>query len=161
MERLAAAANRLNARLPKFRDAIERGRLLSDRAEMDRLMKQAGPDSRLVSESRALFEGAGYFPAAELRGRLVRFLGELRRRKELTDRLFDAHWRYMKFFHMEKIVLAFLPDSMMGKHHWDTLIGPLGRAARARSEKQMRTSVSRAFKRWYWFNGIDFNYLFF
>jgi hypothetical protein len=159
--RLAVEARKLLTRLPKFRDALERGRLLSDRAEMDLLMKKAGPDTPLTAESRALFEGAPYLPDAELRKRISLFLARLRERKALTDRLFTVHWRYMTFFHMEKIVLVFLPDSMMGKYNWESLIGPLSKAARSGDETRMRAAVSRAFKRWYWFNGIDFNYLFF
>jgi hypothetical protein len=61
---------------------------------------------------------------------------------------------------MEKIVLLFLPDAVMGKHNWETLIDPLTKAAKVRGEEAMRKAISRAFKRWYWFNGIDFNYLF-
>ena len=158
--RLAADARALLARLPANRDALERGRLLSDRADMDLLMKKAGPDRPLISESRALFEGAAYLPAAELKRRIAVFLETLRERKKLTNELYEAHWRYMKFFHMEKIVLLFLPDAVMGKHNWETLIDPLTKAAKVRGEEAMRKAISRAFKRWYWFNGIDFNYLF-
>lgn len=160
VKRLATEARKLNGRLPAFRDAAERGRLLSDRAEMDALMKKAGPDKELTSESRALFEGAAYLPAGELQKRLAAFLARLTERKMLTDRLFDVHWDYMTYFHMEKNVLLFLPDTMMGKYHWESLIAPLARATGVRREDAMRAAVSRAFKRWYWFNGIDFNYLF-
>jgi hypothetical protein len=159
--RLAADARKLNDRLPPLRDAIERGRLLSGRAEMDLLMKQAGPDKPLVAESRALYEGSAYLPAGELRKRLAVFLARLRERKTLTDRLFESHWSYMTFFHMEKNVLAFLPDSVMGKYHWESLIEPLAKAAKSSSEIRLRQGVSRSFKRWYWFNGIDTSYLFF
>ncbi len=160
VERLAARAGSLKAKLPAHRDAQERWRMLNDRAEMDRLMKQIGHDAPLVEESRLLFDGLGYMPIAELRKRLKRFVVVLQARKQGVESLFDVHWRYMEYFHMEKTSLVFLPDSILGKYDWDTLVGPLEKAIAQKSEAGVRCQVSRAFKRWFWFNGIDSSYLF-
>lgn len=161
VERLAREARNLMARIPRRADALARGRLLSDRAEMDRVMKLAGPGQHLIQESRALLEGSDYLPSGELRKRLKAFLADLRERKKLNDLLFDVYWRYMRFFHMEKTNLLFLPDTVMGKYQWETLIAPLAKAAAIRQDAAMRLAVTRAFKRWSWFNGLDFKYLFF
>ena len=160
VERLAALAVSLKARLPGHGDAQDRWRMLNDRTQMDRLMKQIGHDAPLVEESRQLFDGLGYMPIAELRQRLKRFVVTLQARKQGVEDLFDVHWRYMEYFHMEKTNLVFLPDPMLGKYHWDTLLGPLGKAMAQKSEENTRREVSRAFKRWFWFNGIDYSYLF-
>ena len=160
VHRLFAASERLGRRVPRHRDARDRWRLLRDRAAMDQLMKQAGPDRTLAQESRALFDGTHFFKAGELRQRLKRFLAALRQRQQTTERLFKTHWEYLEYFEMDKTVLLFLPDEVMGRYHWDTLIGPLGKAAGLRNEAAMRKAVSHAFKRWFWFNGIDTNYLF-
>ncbi|MEI7435215.1 MAG: hypothetical protein WCL16_00235 [bacterium] len=160
VNRLLADADRLGKRLPRHRDACERWRLLRDRAAMDQLMKQAGPAKPLAMESRAVFEGAHCFPIGELRQRLKKLLAALRQRRQTTGRLFETHWKYLKHFDLDKTVLLFLPDDVMGKQQWDTLIAPLEKAARLRDEAAMRRAVSRAFKRWFWFNGIDFNFLF-
>ena len=157
---LVATARRLQVRLPQHRDALDRWRLLLDRAEMDQLMKAAGPDRPLAIESREIFEASGYAPVTKLRARINCFTTALRKRKELVDELMDVHWRYLQYFGMEKNVLIFLPDDVLGRHQWEPLIAPLEKAARIRTEAAMRQAVSRAFKRWFWFNGIDYNYLF-
>ena len=160
VRRLFDAAERLGKQLPRHRDAHERWRLLRDRAAMDQLMKQAGPGKSLAIESRDLFDGTHCFPVRELRRRLAKFLTALRQRKQMTDQLFATHWEYLEYFGIDKTVLLFLPDDVLGRYHWDTLIAPLESAVRLRSEAAMRKAVSRAFKRWFWFNGLDTNYLF-
>ncbi len=160
VDRLAALAGSLKTKLPTHRDAQERWRMLSDRTEMDRLMKQIGHDAPLVDESRQLFDGLGYMPLTELRPRLKRFVAALQARKQGVESLFEVHWRYMEYFHMEKTSLVFLPDSMLGKYHWDNLLAPLEKALAQKSEEATRRQISRAFKRWFWFNGVDYTYLF-
>jgi len=157
---LVAQAQSLQARLPRHRDAVDRWRLLLDRAELDQLMKAAGPDRPLAIESREIFEASGYAPVSNLRPRINRFIAALHRRKKLVDELLNVHWRYLQHFGMEKTVLIFLPDDVLGRHQWDLLIEPLEKAARIRDEAGLRLAVSRAFKRWFWFNAIDYNYLF-
>ncbi len=157
---LLAKARNLKAHLPRHRDAIDRWRMLLDRAEMDQLMKAAGPDRPLAIESREIFEAIGYAPVTKLRPRIKRFITTLRHRKKLVDQLMAAHWRYLEHFAMEKNVLVFLPDDVIGCHQWDALIDPLVKAVSVRDEARMRNELSRAFKRWFWCNGIDINYLF-
>jgi len=157
---LLAKARALKARLPRHRDAAERWQMLHDRAEMDQLMKIAGPDDALAVESRELFEATGYAPAAKLRPRVKRFVAALQRRKKAVDQLMEAHWRYLRYFGMQRTVMTFLPDDVLGRHQWDSLIEPLTKAASRRNEDQMRDELCFAIKRWFWCNGIDFNYLF-
>jgi hypothetical protein len=160
VEELATRLTALGERLPAHRDARERWQALYFRAEMDRLMKQIGPEDALISESRVLFEQAAYLPAGELRARLERFLDALRARRDGIDRLFAAHMRYLRAFHMAKTNLSFLPDEMNGKYHWETLVAPLEAAAR-RPDRTLAAAVNQAIRRWYWFNGIGVDYLFF
>ena len=157
---LLAKARSLKARLPRHRDAVDRWRLLLDRAEMDQLMKVVGPDRPLAIESREIFEAICYAPAAKLRSRVKQFTTALRRRQKLVNQLMDVHWRYLQHFAIEKNVLAFLPDDVIGRHQWNSLIEPLAKAVTVRDEARMRNELSRAFKRWFWCNGIDANYLF-
>jgi len=153
-------ARRLKTRLPRHQAAADRWRMLHDRAEMDQLMKAVGPDRALAIESRELFEASGYAPAAKLRPRLKRFVTALRHRKKSVDRLMAVHWSYLRYFHMQRTVLTFLPDDVIGRHEWDSLIEPLTKAANARGEDQMRDEINHSIKRWFWTNGIDFDYLF-
>jgi hypothetical protein len=74
--------------------------------------------------------------------------------------LFEAHWDYMKYFHFENTCLIFLPDDVLGKYNFDPLAESLGKALKLRDDEAMRSEASRAFKRWFWFNGIDYKYLF-
>jgi hypothetical protein len=160
VRRLEREARRLGAAV-KHRDGRERWRALYDRARIDLAMKQIGRGDALVRESRELFEGADYLPIADLRRRVKSLLQALRQRRRQVDRLFRLHCQYLRFFRMERTNLAFLPDAMLGKHEWDKLIGPLAAAGAAKTAEQFRTQVSRAFRRWQWFNGVGFDYLFF
>ena len=157
---LAKQAESLKVPLPRHRAALDRWRMLRDRAAMDCVMKQAQPWKELAVESRNLFDSAEYIPVAELRHRVQRFVAALRQRKQQVDQLFELHWEYMRFFHCEKTVLIFLPDDVLGKYNFDPLIKPLAQAVRLRSEAPLRAAISRAFKRWHWLNGVDSNYLF-
>lgn len=157
---LAKQAQRLKARLPRHRDAQDRWRSLNDRAVMDLLMRQAQAWKELAVESRNLFNDSQYMPCGELRRRLNRFLGQLRRRRKLVESLFDAHWEYMRFYHFQKNIMIFLPDAVLGKYNLETLVDPLAEAVAIRDETRMRDAVCRAFKRWFWFNGIDAQYHF-
>ncbi|MCG3146615.1 MAG: hypothetical protein PCFJNLEI_00048 [Verrucomicrobiae bacterium] len=156
--RLLRKARALKRRLPRYRDARDRWQLLHDRAAMDQLMKVAGPDHALVVESRELFEASGYQPAGQLRSRVRRFVGELRRRKKIVDELMAVHWRYLQYFHMQRNVLVFLPDDVLGRQQWDPLIAPLTKAVVIRDSNRFRDAINYAFKRWFWSNGIDFDY---
>ena len=157
---LAKKARDLKVRLPRHRDALERWRALKDRAVMDLLMRQAQPWKELVMESRDVFNDADYVPAAELRRRLKHFLANLHRRQKLVEDLFETHWEYMRFYHFQKNIMIFLPDVVLGKYNMETLVAPLAKAAALRNETAMRDAISRAFKRWFWFNGIDHQYYF-
>ena len=124
------------------------------------MMKQTTPWQELAVESRVLFSEAEYIPMAELRCRLTRFLARLRQRQEKVDELFEVHWAYMEFFHFEKNIMIFVPDEVLGPYDFEALTGPLAKAASIRDEARMRCEVSRAFKRWYWFLGVDNKYHF-
>ena len=157
---LVAKARRLKLRLPRHRDAVDRWRMLQDRAEMDQWMKAVGPERPLVVETRSLYDGLGYLPVPELRRRLQALVGTLRTRKKLVDRLMAVHWGYLEYFHTEKTVMVFLPDEVLGRHQWETLIDPLAKALAERAEEPLRRAASRAMKRWFWSNSIDVNFLF-
>jgi hypothetical protein len=157
---LAKKARDLKARLPRHGDALLRWRALSDRARMDLLMKQTIPWKELTIESRVLHSEADYLPVAELRRRLKRFLMKLRLRKKQVDQLFEVHWAYMEFFHFEKNIMIFLPDEVLGRYNLEAVLEPLAKVADIRDEARLRREVSRVFKRWYWFLGVDSKYHF-
>lgn len=66
--------------------------------------------------------------------------------------LFADRWR-------QRTRVALRSDAV-GRQQWDTLIEPLVAAARVRDAAAMRNEISRALKRWFWCNGIDYSYLF-
>jgi hypothetical protein len=132
-----------------------RARALHDRAEMDALMKRIGPDRQLARASRLLFEEAGYVPdAAALRAKATGFLNDVKSRQMLIDQLFEVHWNYLEYFHMEKTTLAFLPDKMLGRIDWAPLIAPLEKALAEKDDNKMREAILKTIRRWWWFNGL-------
>ena len=157
---LAGKARRLKARLPRHQEAHDRWRLLSDRATMDLLMRQAAAWKALVVESRTLFYEAEYLPTATLRRRLKKVLVKLQHRQKTVEALFEVYWEYMRYFYFQKTIMMFVPDAVLGPYNLETLVAPLAKAAAIRNDAAMRDAVQRAYKRWFWFNGIDHKYYF-
>jgi len=128
-------------------------RALRDRAAMDDLMKRIGPDGSLAKEAHRIFEEAGYAAnPAEFRREAGAFLQAVRSREAVTEQLFETHWEYLRFFHMEKTTLAFNPDKMLGKTDWAPLLKPLEKALADKDDGRMRDAVVKAFRRWWWFD---------
>ena len=159
-ERLLAQLNALEPRIPAPAWCRDRWRMLRDRGEMDAMMTRIGPDVEIIRAARHLFEAAGYPQDASFRERVAGFCDTLAQRQALIDQLFAKHVEYLTHFHTERTSLVFQPDEVVGKHNWQPLAESLRATLQEKDDNAFRLAVLTNTRRWCWFNGIDFRFLF-
>ena len=158
---LFLTAESLRENLPAPAWCQDRWQALRDRAEMDDLMVQIGPNKNLLRATRLLLEEAVYTEDyTQLRQKVQEFCTQINERQILVDRLFDVHWHYLQHFAIERTVLQFIPDELLGKQNFQTLSEALELALTVQNDSQIQQEVIKAIKRWFWFHGVEINYLF-
>jgi hypothetical protein len=158
---LLQIAEALEVSLPSPSWCYERWRALRDRAEMDALMVQIGPEQQWLRSTRLLLEEAVYTEdVPQLRRRVHEFCAQLNQRQRLIDKLFEVHWHYLQQFSTERTILLFTPDELLGKTDFQRIADALSPALTMPADEQMRQAVIKGIKRTLWFNGIDLQYLF-
>lgn len=159
--KLLADADSLLPALPKSTACRDRWQAIRDRAEMDVLMVQIGPDRDLLRDVRLFAEEASYTADfVALRGKACALCARLEHRLALVEQLFESHWRYLKRFNTNSTVLLFTPDAYLGKQDFRPLRNMLRRAVKIKGGERMRDEIVKGYKRWLWFNSISFDYLF-
>jgi len=159
-ERILARLNAIAPRLPAPAWCRDRWQMLRDRAELDALMTRIGSDVEVIREARHLFELAGYPQDSTFRERVMRFCVTLAQRQTLIEQLYAKHWQYLCHFHTERTQMIFLPDEVIGKHNWQPLEECLRATFSIADDDAFRMAIVKSTRRWFWFNGIDFRFLF-
>jgi len=157
---LLSLAESLEKRLPAADWCRWRWRLLAERARLDHLMVSVGPDKELLAEAKHLFDEAGFPDDLQLfRRRAEAYRDKLRSRAEGVRQLFQAYWKYLETFHLDTVMLVFRPDQFLGSVDYEVLCKALEEALPLEDEA-MRKRLIRGFHRWFWFNGVDLDFLF-
>ncbi len=158
---LFLTAESLQVNLPAPIWCQDRWRALRDRAEMDDLMVQIGTNENLLRSTRLLLEEAVYTEDFMLlRQKVHKFYAQIGARQHLVDRLFAVYWQYLEHFSTERTILQFIPDELLGKQNFQALADLLAVPLAIQDDTQMQQEVIKGIKRWFWFQGVEINYLF-
>jgi hypothetical protein len=158
---LFRVAETLRENLPAPDWCRDRWQALRDRAEMDDLMVQIGSNHNLLRATRLLLEAAVYSEdQVQLCQKVQEFCRQIHERQSLVDKLFDVHWDYLQHFATERTVLQFIPDELLGKQNFQPLAQALELALTVQDGPKIQQEVIKAIKRWFWFHGVEIDYLF-
>ncbi|MHC4067031.1 MAG: hypothetical protein ACYSUI_21350 [Planctomycetota bacterium] len=159
--RLLRLAQSLEQQLPTALGCRRRWQVLLDRARLDDLMVELGPDTELLTDIKRLFDEASFPDDCEsLRRQAERLCGRLRKRVDGVEALFGAYWQYLRRFHLEGVTLVFRPDQFLGRADYRGLLEACGKSLQQADEQEMRRLLLQGIHRWFWFNGVDVDFLF-
>jgi hypothetical protein len=124
-------------------------------------MVELGPDTELLTDIKRLFDEASFPDDCEsLRRQAERLCGRLRKRVDGVEALFGAYWQYLRRFHLEGVTLVFRPDQFLGRADYRGLLEACGKSLQQADEQEMRRLLLQGIHRWFWFNGVDVDFLF-